>query len=221
MVINLDDRIDRWKHSEKEATKSLLPPIRVRAIEASSVLSQFTSAPVAACWFSHKEAISEFLKTDSLYALILEDDFEFKCRVIDQVIGHAAESNLDFIQLGFLRTTFKESLKIRIENFYDLLIRIYGIFEKLSLKSDMSKKLLVRERKGLSWRYVMYDIRPGAHGYILNRNAAQYILSLNDPVFLSTDDLYKSLGNMRYIRMARLRKSLIRQKEFTSSINPR
>jgi GR25 family glycosyltransferase involved in LPS biosynthesis len=221
MVINLDDRIDRWEHSEKEVAKSLLPPIRVKAIEARSIVPQFTSAPVAACWFSHKEAINEFLKTESLYALILEDDFEFKCRVIDQVIVHATESNLDFIQLGFLKTTFKESLKIQIENTYDLLIRIYGVFERLFLKSETSKKLLVRERKGLSWRYVMYDIRPGAHGYMLNRNAARYILSLNDPVFLSTDDLYKSLGNMRYIRMARLRKSLIRQKVFRSSINPR
>jgi GR25 family glycosyltransferase involved in LPS biosynthesis len=195
--------------------------MRVSAINADFGLSQFTEPAVAACWLSHKKAISEFLETDYSHALILEDDFVFSTPEVNGLIKNVINSNLDLIQLGFLKTTFKERVFIQIENIYDRLIRIYSLAVKFPSKLKHSEKTLITERVGLSARFVMNDLRPGAHGYIVNKKAARYILALNDPIFLSTDDLFKSLGNMRYIRMARLRRSAISQAGLVSSINPR
>lgn len=221
-VINLDERVDRWENVlYQQSRHDFLRITRISGIKAQRTPNLLTSPAVAACWESHCKVLQEFLNSDKDFALVLEDDFSINLVNIRARINEAIDSGLDFIQIGFLNTTLKESIYVKVENFYDSLIRLYGFFEKILTAKPSSKKALVRERANLTWRFVMCDIRPGAHAYIVNRQAAKYLLQVNKPIFLSTDDLYMSLGPMRYIRMARLRKSCIGQINTKSSINPR
>ena len=224
LVINLTDRHDRWKSSVAEAASVGIPIQRVEACTPADVTSDIYTLPnVAACWVSHRRAIQTFLDSHANYALILEDDFQIESRDIIKLIQKSIDTDLDFIQLGFLKTTQKETLNIFIENCYDTLIRIYSVFEHLLLRIGLkhNHKNLTIERKGLPNKYIFADIRPGAHAYLLNRKAASYMITINDPIFLSTDDLYMSIAPMRFIRMARCRRSAIRQTNSVSSINPR
>lgn len=220
-VINLNDRADRWQHSVIQLEKLGWGAHRVQAIEHPSGSKFFTNPAVASCWLSHKKALNEFLLTESTHALILEDDFEVGVALNETDFQCFIASDLDFIQIGFLYTTLLERIYIKLENFYDLAIRTYGFFEKILWNKGISGKLLIRERLSLPHDFVFADIRPGAHCYFLNREAAAYLISVNEPIFLSTDDLYMSLGKMRYVRMARLRKSKVSQTNSQSSINPR
>jgi GR25 family glycosyltransferase involved in LPS biosynthesis len=221
-AINLDERVDRWQNVLNEQSIHLINPIvRISAIEARNASMSLTKPAVAACWESHRKTLREFLKTKSDYALILEDDFTIESRDIHELLHESMNSTLDFIQIGFLNTTLKESIYIRMENLYDCIIRIYGYIERKVSSSSRSRKALVRERVGLSRKFVLCDVRPGAHAYLVNRVAAQYLSQVNYPTFLSTDDLYMALGPMRAIRMARLRISSVGQIKSKSSINPR
>jgi|694.fasta_scaffold10592_10 GR25 family glycosyltransferase involved in LPS biosynthesis len=220
-VINLNDRVDRWQHSLTQLEKLGWNAHRVQAIESPADSKFFTNPAVASCWLSHKKALSEFLLTESTHALILEDDFEVRVALNETDFQCLMKSDLDFIQIGFLYTTLLERIYIKFENFYDLTVRTYGFFERILWNKGVSEKLLVRERLSLPYDFVFADIRPGAHCYFLNRKAAAYLISVNDPIFLSTDDLYMSLGKMKYVRMARLRKSKVSQTNSQSSINPR
>jgi GR25 family glycosyltransferase involved in LPS biosynthesis len=220
-IINLNDRVDRWQHSLIQLEKLGWSANRVQAIENPAGTKFFTKPAVASCWLSHKKALSEFLLTESTHALILEDDFEVGVALNENDFQSFMNSDLDFIQIGFLYTTLLERIYIKLENFYDLAIRMYGFFEKVLWSKGVSGKLLIRERLSLPQDFVFADIRPGAHCYFLNREAATYLISVNEPIFLSTDDLYMSLGKMRYVRMARLRKSKVSQTNSQSSINPR
>ena len=218
-VINLDTREDRWRDVIGQEKKLSSVVSRVRAITPTEVSSHyFTSANVAACWMSHRKAMEEFLATGFDFAIILEDDF----KIIGKTLGYDIESfipsNLDFLQIGFLKTSNLERTYIFLENCYDALIRTYGLLEKVIFRKAISRKRLVAERQELSWRYVPNDIRPGGHAYIVNRKAAKYFLQVNDPIFLSADDLFMAAGPMRSIKMARLRKSAVRQSGSTSSI---
>lgn len=218
-VINLDNRQDRWSDVQNQS-KELTPLItRIRATTPQEVsTTHYTSLNVAACWLSHKNAMLEFLNSESKFAIIFEDDFQLFSGYSRFKVKDFEDSNLDFLQLGFLRTTLKESIYILIENTYDSLIRLFGFLEMKILRSRNSRKLLVQERKLLSRKFVYADIRPGAHAYIINRDAAEYFVGLNNPIFLSTDDLFMAVAPMRHIRMARVRKSLVGQSGSSSSI---
>lgn len=220
-MINLNNRTDRWQTSSVQLDKLGWQGQRVEAIDSPADSKIFTNPAVASCWLSHKKALNEFLLTKDTHALILEDDFEVKGNFNETEIQKLTDCDLDFIQLGFLYTTILERIYIKAENIYDLLIRLYGLLEKGIKNKKVSRKLLVQERQSLPFGLVFADIRPGAHSYILNRKAATFLISVNEPIFLSTDDLYMSLGHMRYLRMARFRKSKVGQTNSASSINPR
>lgn len=221
-VINLDERVDRWKNVlHQQSLHDLQEITRISGVEAQNASNFLTSPAVGACWESHCKALREFLESDKDFALVLEDDFRIDCPDIHKRIRAALDSGLDFIQIGFLKTTIKESYYVMVENIYDSLIRIYGYLERKLTSTPSSKKALVRERAELSREFVMCDVRPGAHAYIVSKEAAKYLLQVNQPTFLSTDDLYMSLGPMRSIKMARFRKSCVGQTNSKSSINPR
>jgi GR25 family glycosyltransferase involved in LPS biosynthesis len=221
LVINLNSREDRWIHSTKQLEKLGWRARRIEAIDNPADTNFFTNRAVAACWLSHRKALNEFLQTEDTHALILEDDFDVRDSLVENDFLEFSRTDLDFIQIGFLYTTIFERIHIKVENIFDLVIRIFGYFEKILRKKQVSTKLLVQERKELPYDLVFADIRGGAHCYFLNRKAASYFVSLNEPIFLSTDDLYMAAGRMRYLRMARFRKSRVGQTNSISSINPR
>jgi GR25 family glycosyltransferase involved in LPS biosynthesis len=218
-VINLEHRKDRWldvKNQEKTAPFSVT---RIEALTPEQVMTtSLTTEKVAACWESHKKALRIFIQEELDFALILEDDFQLSKSFLKFSFDEFEKTNLDFLQIGFLRTTIREAFYIRIENLYDLAIRIYGLFEARILRTRTSRKHLVRERIDLGWKFVYADIRPGAHAYIVNKKAALYFLQLNNPIYLSTDDLFMAAAPMRDIRMARLRNSIVKQSGSESSI---
>lgn len=219
-LINLDTRPDRLEQAlDQMDLFNIKKYYRITGIDKPTNDRYFTRKPVAACWESHRNALLNFLETTSSHALIFEDDFKIKKRSVMTTLKMVCNTDLDFIQIGFLKTTFKERIYIRVENVYDLLVRLYGALERISKGRKVSNKLLVMERNSLPLSFVMTDIRPGAHAYIVNRSCAEYLIQLNSPIFLSTDDLYMALAPMKYIRMARLRKSIVGQSGSTSSIN--
>lgn len=218
-VINLDARKDRWKDAISQENKLPCGISRIEAVTPSEVsFRYFTSANVAACWTSHRRAMEEMLVGGFDFALILEDDFEIVGKKLAYDINAFITSGIDFLQIGFLKTSLLERAYIFLENCYDSLIRSYGILEYWILRNTNSRKKLVTERRKLKWAYVLNDIRPGGHAYIVNRKAAEYFLEVNDPIFLSADDLFMAAGPMRSIKMARLRKSVVGQSGSTSSI---
>jgi GR25 family glycosyltransferase involved in LPS biosynthesis len=220
-VINLNSREDRWNHCTNQLKELGWNARRIEAIDNPSDNDFFTNQAVASCWLSHRKALNEFLQTEDTHALILEDDFDVQDSLDENDFLEFSRSDLDFIQIGFLYTTVFERIHIKVENVFDLVIRIFGYFEKILRNEQVSTKLLVQERKDLPRDLVYADIRGGAHCYFLNRKAALYLVSLNAPIFLSTDDLYMAAGRMRYLRMARFRKSRVGQTNSLSSINPR
>jgi hypothetical protein len=68
--------------------------------------------------------------------------------------------------------------------------------------------------------FVSDDVRSGAHAYIVSRNFAKILISLNEPAFLTVDGLYSALAWDKYFRMIRVRHSLIDQSNSPSSIKP-
>lgn len=219
-MINLKERTDRWAKCIENLDVLEGPYQRVIAVAKDEVGSAFTSPAVAACWLSHKKALLSFISSPYAHALILEDDFKIDSKRINSILDLCVSQELDLVQIGFLYTTLKERIYIKMENFFDLFIRLYGIIEKRIFMRKPSQKNLVRERIGISLRCVPYDLRPGAHAYLINKKAASYLVALNLPIFLSTDDLLMSIAPMRFIRSARLRKSAISQSGSPSSIRP-
>jgi GR25 family glycosyltransferase involved in LPS biosynthesis len=195
--------------------------VRIDAVSVPPNNKYFTKLNVAACWESHKKALRAFLDSGEPFALILEDDFKFLNQYQDRNLTDLLEAKIDFLQIGFLYTSLREYAYIKMENTFDLAVRIYGVLEEVLKRKSKSEKNLVNERKGLPYKIILSDIRPGAHAYIVNRRAAEYLLVLNTPTFLSTDDLFMALGPMRHIRMGRLRKTIVDQIQSISSINPR
>jgi len=218
-VINLQDRFDRWQDCLAQSHKVKFPLERVDAVKPQEVKSVFfTTANIAACWESHKKVMLQLIESENDFALILEDDFFISNRILNFDLEEFKNTGLDFLQLGFLKTTWREMLYIAIENIYDRFVRLYGRIESMFFRSPVSRKQLVRDRAGLSSNFIFADVRPGAHAYIINRQAALYFTQLNNPIFLSTDDLYMATAPMRGIRMARLRKSVVSQSGSASSI---
>jgi GR25 family glycosyltransferase involved in LPS biosynthesis len=218
-VINLEDRVDRWQDCMAQTHKVDFPLRRVDAVKPQEVKSEiFTTPNIAACWESHRKAMLQLLESRDDFALILEDDFFISNRTLNFDVEEFRNTGLDFLQIGFLKTTWREAIYIVVENLHDRFVRLYGRMELIFFRSPASRKILVRERVGLGSNFVFADVRPGAHAYIINREGALYFTQLNKPIFLSTDDLFMATAPMRRIRMARLRKSVVSQSGSASSI---
>lgn len=223
-MINLKSRTDRWKSVEKQTQSLGIPLIRVDAVSKDEVLAEpFVTPPVAAAWFSHKKAMSLFLGTQDEYALILEDDFVLQDRWSEFDFSKYQSLNIDFLQIGYLVTTPLDLLELKIKATADLFLKFLTwtsrsrVFEKTNLR----KKVLIREQLNLPLHLVASDIRPGAHAYIVSRKFALAMQQINSPVILSTDALYIALGWMRSFKFVRFRKSAISQSDSVTSIDDR
>ncbi len=102
-IINLDRRPDRWMRITNCLDKMNIQYERISAIDANNLPrevnskyfefsdSAFSSTALCigdkACTLSHLSAIEAFLKTDSKYAMILEDDAELASNLPDAVMS--------------------------------------------------------------------------------------------------------------------------------------
>ena len=225
-VINLLDRTDRWHSVLLQSSKLNMEVIRIEAKSGKDFqgeADELVLPSIRAIWESHKIALHRFLQTEEDQALILEDDFHLSKNFSRKIESIESEKSYDFIQLGFLKINTKESLEILYSNFYDFFLKL---IEKITKKygrlfPKISQKVFIGRQNNVSWGYVIDDVRSGAQAYVVSRRFAEAMLRVNDPVFLSTDLLYISFSQMRTLRMARLRKSIVGQNKMKSSVQSR
>ena len=223
-VINLNSRTDRWNSVERQSRTLGFPLIRVDAISKDEVPAEpFVTSAVAAAWYSHKKAMSSFLETEDEYALILEDDFVLQSRWSNFDFSKYQSLDIDFLQIGYLITTPLDLLEMKIKASADLFLKIltWVAHTRVIKKTNLRKKILIREQLDLPLHLVASDIRPGAHAYIVSRQFALAMQQINSPVILSTDALYIALGWMRSFKFVRLRKSVVSQSDSITSIDDR
>jgi hypothetical protein len=114
----------------------------------------------------------------------------------------------------------KESYWERADiTFYTIRDQILKIMSRLILPKFLGAKFLIQEQKNVPFKFIKNDIRAGAHAYFVSKNFAMSMQEINSsPTFLSADQLYMSLGEMRTFNMVRLRKSQINQDSSPSSV---
>ena len=217
-LINLDREVERLNSSIEESRGLVCELIRVPAIDLHTLPDSsklFVAAGVRAAWLSHMECLKIFLESDHAFALIFEDDFSIsnKKRFNDEVLK-VIESSPDVVQFGFLRPGLDTRIKILISNVEGSFFRLASYFTSL-LNLDTRLRLRIRRLTGVPRGYVIDDFQPGAHCYLVSRKAAEIVLDLNNPQFLSIDDFFTSLARMRSLRFLRRKKSISSQKPFT------
>jgi GR25 family glycosyltransferase involved in LPS biosynthesis len=225
-VINLAHRTDRWHDVECQRSSLGVSIIRVEAVDQDlKELSDLTFAAkgVAATWLSHQKAAAEFLKTDSQFAMILEDDFLLLRKFKVPSLELLANLEADFVQLGYLRVTPWENFDVTISNIRDRVLRVINWITKSrwGSMSKLQKRLLIQERVGVPTDLVPVDIRPGGHCYVISRRMGEAMQELNNPIIFSADELFVSISKMRAFRMFRMRKSLVRQSNSVTSVSSR
>jgi GR25 family glycosyltransferase involved in LPS biosynthesis len=224
MLINLDHRNDRLASALDEAKKIDLDLIRVKATDAHDIsyIPDFVTKGALACWDSHRAAMRYLLDSSHDYAIVLEDDFQlvhqkqFQALVCDP----SKFKDVDIFQFGFLVNDYKERFDLLFRNTENLLFSLLGKLDfRISGKTvTLKNRLRVRRKLNVPINWVADDFRAGAHAYLISRTAAQRILELNSPTFLTTDAFFSSLNSGRAFRIYRSRKSLIGQMDSPSSI---
>jgi hypothetical protein len=145
---------------------------------------------------------------------------EIDSEELNLIVRQATESNLDFLQIGYLKLNIIDRIEVVLRNLYDYLIRL-GFLNKFFMFFGFKES---ERMKNQSWRktlpssFIVNDIRYGAHAYIISSDFARSILQLKEPHFLAIDDLFVALGRMKSFRMARLRNSRSSQSDSESSV---
>ena len=226
-IINLDSRNDRWRDLQPSLKRlNFLEFSRISAVSYSDfgfISSKFTTPGVTATWASHQKAYKLFLQTEDEYALIFEDDFQFRKSDVSRIQQISQFPGFDFLQLGFLKVSPLKSLKIFFDNSFDYFLRFLSIITAFRLFSHsfLSRKIMLIERRNLPHYLVVNRVMEGGHAYLISRRFAQAMLEANSPAFLSTDGFFMAISWMRTFRMARTRRSLFSQSNSPSSVPKR
>jgi GR25 family glycosyltransferase involved in LPS biosynthesis len=204
-VINLDRRPDRLERIGSTLTSRNLRFNRVSAVDGSeSPVGQteldLLSPGERAIWSSHQKALDDFLKSDSKYALILEDDANLANSKISQEglskwVSAMETLGLSMLQVGFISHLYKLS---KPRGLLDLVLAFRA-------------KRIVYQR-GLEARIVLGEYRAGAHAYLVRRPLAKELVGANTPTLLAADNFFESLARQdSRRRFGRLFKSAIEQ----------
>lgn len=224
-VINLADRTDRWESVISQWTPSNIPLIRIEAVASSSILkaqAAFLPPPVIANWSSQCLVYKTFLSTNDEYAIVFEDDFLLNNMALEECLEMVKATNLDFLQLGFLYNSFSDYVSVKIVNFRDSVLKFLNWNAgHCSSLSFLHKKMIIREQERINFRIVLNDARAGSHAYLISRKFAAAMLGINSPVFLAADGLFISISGLRFLKMGRLRKNIVRQSKSPTSITRR
>ena len=224
-VINLDSRHDRWTDVERQSKKIGFPIFRIPAVtvENRDFKGSMVTEGVQAIWDSHVLAMRTFLKTYDPYCIIMEDDFKILSSNLEAFDIHARRMHIDFLQMGFLKTSYWERVSIRKANLSDRLLKILVFMTKhFPFGLDALRgKVLIREQLGIESGFIMGDIRPGAHCYLISRRFASACVNLNYPTAISTDGFFMAISWMRTFKMLRLKKSKVTQSKSPTSVKNR
>ena len=197
--------------------------VRVDAVNSIEILvsqTEFLPRPVVANWMSQCKVFQEFLSTEDDYAIILEDDFVLNNADLSHMLKLAEDADLDFLQLGYLYNSLIDFFLIKAINLRDLSLKILSKIS-LKLKSDLSQRLLLKEQEIVSFKIVLNHAGAGSHAYIVSRKFAEEMLKINHPIFLAADGLFIAISGLRFLKMGRLRRNLVKQSNSPSSITKR
>jgi GR25 family glycosyltransferase involved in LPS biosynthesis len=217
-LINLDREVDRLNSSIEESQGLDCKLIRISAIDLNTLSEDsalYVAAGVRAAWLSHMQCFKNFLESKNSFALILEDDFSIRnTDQFNKEVARVIESSPDIVQFGFLVPGIDTRIKIIISNVEESFFRAFSFISR-SLNLNSRRRLRIRRLFGVPSGYVIDDFQPGAHCYLISRKAAEIILELNEPQFLSIDDFFTAFARMRSLRFFRIKKSISGQKPFT------
>jgi len=226
-VINLDKDKVRMDNSVRQLEDLKLPFLRVEAVEGKSLSADsylLSNANVAACWLSHVKCYDTLLASNYDRMLILEDDFVIKHKkAFLSKLNSASKSEHNLIQLGFLSfgivPKFEQLLlllnKTALNFSYALPMNSINIpfFKRIRNRRERYR----RAGKG----YLPLDFLAGAHGYIIDKKAAEILRIVNNPVFLPADGLLQAAARSGTLNAKRTIRSHIAQAPGISSIESR
>jgi GR25 family glycosyltransferase involved in LPS biosynthesis len=204
-VINLDRRPDRLERIGSTLISRNLKFNRVSAVDGSkapvgqSELDLLTPGE-RAIWSSHQNALSDFLQSESEYALILEDDANLANSRISQEslskwVSAMEKLGLSMLQVGFISHLYKLS---KPRGLLDLVLAL------------RAKRIVYQS--GLDTRIALGEFRAGAHAYLVKRPLAKELVGANTPTILAADNFFESLARQdSRKRFGRLFKSAIEQ----------
>jgi GR25 family glycosyltransferase involved in LPS biosynthesis len=223
-LINLDSRPDRLVKATSEASKIANKVNRIKAVDGSVQKyedSGLLTNSQQACFDSHKLAYKEFLLTDSSHALILEDDLLVKStKKLAQAFSHTNISEFDLIQFGYLKMGTRHRFDLALVNIESAIFKVISlVIRKFGFANSRFAHRLRIHRQLLSLPgFIHYDIRSGAHCYLISRSLAEFILNLNPPYYLPIDSFLGTLQYSDKFRVTRSRRNLVRQTNSPSSI---
>ncbi len=204
-VINLDRRPDRLGRIRSALDEKGIDFIRVAAVDGAKQtpevsINLFISPGSIANWKSIQSAFSQFLSSESQFALILEDDAD---------IAGSSISNEDLRNWIYAMKSLKLSL---------LQVGFISHLYKLTKPRGLLDLVLAFRRKGIvalsrpRIRLVLGEFRAGAHAFIVDRALARELLDANMPPYLASDNFFESLARHDTHKMfGRLFKSAIEQ----------
>ena len=202
-LINLDSRIDRLDSATANGLKFNFEFDRIGAIDSAGFSNKYVTPQVGACFESHRLAWQNLVKSGKSIGLVLEDDFDFKSFSLVEIENFFESRQIDFLQLGFLKTGFRDRFHLVFTNIKHSLLYVIKFSASLLRVQSMLDRILIREVILGFPELVPSDIRAGAHAYVIRSEMAAELIKLNDPVFLAADDFFMALGRMRGFSMHR------------------
>lgn len=219
-LINLESEESRRRVSHESWPFPEIELIVVNAIDQMSLNPTYVTRGVAAIWESHKKAMVEFLCSEEEYAIILEDDFQFKnVNRFQNAMNEALRNQVDFLQFGFLITGLDILLAKYLKNCEYRVFRISGMF--LSAIGVKTSRLRYMEAARYPRCFIPFQVLPGAHAYLISRRLAKAIVDSTNEQMLAADNFFMSLAPMRTFKIVRASQSTIGQRKIPSTITSR
>jgi len=233
-LINLDQNTLRLKNSYFQFDKIHLAFEKISACSRNHELIRdrkyLTPVKVQANWYSHRKAFSEFLKTDSDFAFICEDDVNFteESKVFFKNLCKAGYINIDILQIGYLGKNYELHRVLHIKSIMlNTLLQIVkklnnGYFNKIASRSNnrlLHFEFIKNESKNLGIsRHLVRGFAAGTHAYLINRRTAQALLKYNLPPVFGADLAFQLLSTTDNWKIYRTPKSFAIQDDSPADI---
>lgn len=218
LIINLASETDRRQSSIHEVAKLGLTPkfiVAEKSSDTAHLKNGFLRSGASACFASHLKAWQEVSKSTKKYTIVTEDDLFIRDdKKFVETLQLIASSSLDIVQLGFLKTGFRQIVDVKLQNLEISLIRVLNLFFGKAIEN----KLRVKRNVDLPRIFVADDFRAGAHCYVLTAQSATRLLSKSSSSAITLDAYLMALSWHQAFRVARVKRSLADQKDFPSQI---
>jgi len=243
-VITLEHRKDRQEIAAASLNDAGVS-FQFSVSSRSEQLKKFEAMPKAtqievAIWGAHHKALKSMLKTDSRWALILEDDFILQelgfdllknQNAIDEIL-ESVSPHYSILQIGFLENSKRGKIFTLLASTFRFFFRFNRFdfrsylnhFRFLGLK-DGNYMNRILTQNGFRKIKVLFGLRLATHAYFINREAATKLIAIfenrvSDPNFMPIDqyllNLTNNLENASVLRAARLSELFVKQGESPS-----